>query len=288
MLISLAGAMSTGELGLTLSEMIRQKKVQAISCTAANCEESAFNLVAQNEYVPIPDYRDKTPADDQQLGEQGLNRVTDVALPEHGGMDIIEDGLIDLWKKAERQHQRYFWHEYFYELLTSGALKSHYQSDPEDCWLLAAANAKLPLYVPGVEDSTTGNVFAALMLKDDIRDPSIIKTGFEYMVDLARWYVYTSNEDRPIGFFQIGGGLAGDFAICCVPLLKLDYGREQTPEWSYFCQITDAVESYGGYSGASAAEKNSWRKLNLDTKRFMIQSDASICAPLIFASVLGW
>ncbi len=287
MVISIAGAMSTGELGISLAEMIRQKKVAAISCTAANCEESAFDLVAHNEYVQIPEYRDTTPADDQQLGEHGLNRVTDVALPEHGGMDIIEEGIIDLWKKAERQHARYFWHEYFYQLLLSDALKEHYQIDPKDCWLLAAAEAKLPLYVPGAEDSTLGNVLAALMLKGEIHNPSLVKSGFDYMVHLAQWYTRTA-ADRPMGFFQIGGGLAGDFAICVVPLLKLDYGREHTPAWSYFCQISDALESYGGYSGASDREKQSWRKLNVDTKRYMIQSDASICAPLIFARVLGW
>ena len=125
------------------------------------------------------------------------------------------------------------------------------------------------------------------MLKGELRDSGIVKSGFEYMVDLARWYTRTS-ADHPMGFFQIGGGISGDFAICVVPMLKLDYGREQTDAWAYFAQITDAVESYGGYSGAGGSEKITWSKLTKETPRFMIQSDASIVCPLVFAYVLGW
>src|SRR5687768_12979262 len=51
MMVTLAGAMSTAELGLSLAEMIRQDKVQAISCTGANLEEDVFNLVAHDFYV---------------------------------------------------------------------------------------------------------------------------------------------------------------------------------------------------------------------------------------------
>ena len=54
MLVTLAGAMSTAELGLSLAEMIRQGKVHAISCTGANLEEDVFNLVAHDHYVRIP------------------------------------------------------------------------------------------------------------------------------------------------------------------------------------------------------------------------------------------
>ena len=75
MMVTLAGAMSSGELGLSLAEMIRQDIVHAISCTGANLEEDIYNLVAHNEYVRVPNYRDLTPEDEQKLFDKHLNRV---------------------------------------------------------------------------------------------------------------------------------------------------------------------------------------------------------------------
>src|SRR5512134_3307223 len=86
MLVTLAGAMSTAELGLSLAEMIRQDKVHAISCTGANLEEDVYNLVAHDHYERIPNYRDLTPQDEQRLLDRQLNRVTDTCIPEEEAM----------------------------------------------------------------------------------------------------------------------------------------------------------------------------------------------------------
>ncbi len=287
MFVSMAGAMSTAEIGKSLAEMIRRKKVSAICCTGANLEEDLFNLVAHDQYERIPDYRDLTPADEEQLRKQHLNRVTDTAIPERAAMGVIETLVTDLWHDADRRGHRAFPHEFLYEILRRGQLKQSYAIDPRDSWMIAAAGADLPIFVPGWEDSTLGNVFAAECLNGDISDPTTVKGGIEYMLALASWYT-AQRAKHDIGFFQIGGGIAGDFSICVVPMLKQDADRKQTPLWSYFCQISDAVESYGGYSGAGASEKITWGKLGTDTPTFMIQSDASIVCPLIFAKVLGW
>ncbi len=90
-----------------------------------------------------------------------------------------------------------------------------------------------------------------------------------------------------VGFFQIGGGIAGDFPICVVPMLEQDLERD-TPLWGYFCQISDSTTSYGSYSGAVPNEKITWGKLDGNTPKFIIESDATIVAPLVFAYVLGW
>ena len=285
MFMSIAGAMSTGELGITLAEMIRQKKVHGISCTGANLEEDVFNLVAHDSYVALPRYRDLTPSDEKKLKDKDLNRVTDVAIPAAGAMSIVEDAIIQRWKNAVLSNERKFPHEFLYELLLDDHLRDYYQIDPKNSWLLAAAQAKLPIFVPGWEDSTLGNVFAAMCL-DEKLDFKIMKSGIEYMMELAMWYDETSRRNN-IGFFQIGGGIAGDFAICVVPLLQQDLKKKNTKLWSYFCQISDAVTSYGGYSGATPNEKITWGKLSMRTPSFVIESDASIVCPLIFAMILG-
>jgi deoxyhypusine synthase len=287
MLVTLAGAMSTAELGLSLAEMIRRGKVHGISCTGANLEEDVFNLVAHDHYVRVPDYRDLTPADEQALLERHLNRVTDTCIPEEEAMRRMEGVLLELWQRADRAGERYLPHEFFYQALNEGRLEQHYQIDPADSWMVAAAERQLPLFVPGWEDSTLGNIFAGRVIDGRVKNATTVRGGIEYMIALADWYTRTA-PDGGLGFFQIGGGIAGDFPICVVPMLHQDLRRTEVPLWSYFCQISDSTTSFGSYSGAVPNEKITWGKLGVDTPKYIIESDASIVAPLVFAYVLGW
>lgn len=284
MMITLAGAMSTAELGLSLAEMIRQDKVHIITCTGANLEEDVFNLVAHDHYKRIPNYRDMSPEDEQELLDGHFNRVTDTCIPEEEAMRRMEEHLVKRWKNASENGERFFPHEYFYDTLLSGDLKNDYQIDPKNSWLLAAAEKNIPIIVPGWEDSTCGNFFASHCIQGETT-PGAMKSGIEYMMFLAEWY--QKNSENGIGFFQIGGGIAGDFPICVVPMLDQDLGIN-APLWSYFCQISDSTTSYGSYSGAVPNEKITWGKLGVDTPKFIIESDATIVAPLMFAYLLGW
>jgi len=284
MLISLAGAMSTAELGISLAEMIRQDKVQIISCTGANLEEDIMNLVAHSHYERVPNYRDLTPKQEWDLLERGLNRVTDTCIPEEEAFRRLQGHIFEIWKDAEAKGERYFPHEFMYKMLLSGVLEQYYEIDPKNSWMLAAAEKNLPIIVPGWEDSTMGNIFASYCLKGELK-PSTMKSGIEYMTFLADWYTDNA-ENKGIGFFQIGGGIAGDFPICVVPMLYQDMERTDTPFWSYFCQISDSTTSYGSYSGAVPNEKITWGKLDTTSPKFIIESDASIVAPLIFAYLL--
>ena len=289
MLVTLAGAMSTGELGVSLARMIRAGKVHAISCTGANLEEDVFNLIAHDEFEVIADWRGLSAQMEKDLYRRGLNRVTDTAIPEDV-MRHLERRLLDRWKRACAAEERKFESEFLFDILRSGELAPHYHIDPAHSWLVAAMEAGIPVYAPGWEDSTTGNMFAAAVVRGELPHHLCVKTGTEQFEHLIHWYLANDGrrEGTPsVGFFQIGGGIAGDFAICVVPSIIQDLKREDTPFWGYFAQISDAPASYGGYSGAVPNEKITWGKLDVDTPKFMIQSDASIVAPLIFAYVLG-
>ncbi len=284
MLLSLAGAMSTAELGVSLAELIRQGKVHAISCTGANLEEDLFNLVANQEYVSVANWRNLSPEQEAALRDQGLNRVTDICIPEAMAMRQVEARVVGAWGQAMASGRRAFPHEYLYELLRAGVFQESYQIDPRHSWLLAAAERRLPLFVPGWEDSTLGNVFAARVVRGEL-SIDVLKTGIEYMTALIDWYRSVSREARA-GFFQIGGGIAGDFALCTVPLLRLDL-EDEVPYWGYYCQVGDSTTSYGSYSGCTPKEKITWHKLDVDTPAWIIESDATIVAPLVFSYVLG-
>tara|TARA_R110000796_G_scaffold185330_2_gene302003 strand:+ start:99637 stop:100617 length:981 start_codon:yes stop_codon:yes gene_type:complete len=285
MMVTLAGAMSTAELGKSFAEMIRQDKVAIISCTGANLEEDIMNLVAHSHYKRVPNYRDLTPQDEWDLLEQGLNRVTDTCIPEEEAFRRLQSKIFKQWKGAEEAGERFLPHEYMYKMLLSGDLEQYYEIDPANSWMLAAAQKNIPIIVPGWEDSTMGNIFASYCIKGELK-PSTMKSGIEYMTFLADWYVKNS-EGKGVGFFQIGGGIAGDFPICVVPMLYQDMEMDKIPFWSYFCQISDSTTSYGSYSGAVPNEKITWGKLDMDTPKYIIESDATIVAPLVFAYVLG-
>jgi len=286
MMITLAGAMSTAELGLSLAEMIRQDKIHLISCTGANLEEDVFNLVAHDHYERIPNYRDLTPADEQKLLDRHLNRVTDTCIPEGEAMRRMEKAMLNVWTAADKAGKRYFPHEFFYQALLNGSLNEFYQIDSKDSWLLAAAQKNIPMIVPGWEDATLGNMYAAACLRGEIKNVHTVRTGIEYMMSLAETY-QALTQDTSLGMFQIGGGIAGDFPICVVPMLHQDM-QVDAKLWGYFCQISDSTTSYGSYSGAVPNEKITWGKLGIDTPKFIVESDATIVAPLIFAYVLGW
>lgn len=286
MFMTLAGAMSTAELGLSLAEMIRQEKVQAICCTGANLEEDIFNLVAHEHYERIPHYRYLTSEQETEIRDRNVCRVTDTCIPEEQAMHKIKRHIHVLWQNADAQGKRYFPHEFLYELILGGQFESEYQIDPKHSWVVAAAERNLPIFVPGWEDSTLGNDFVAEKLLGNISNLNIVKNGYEQMAALIEWYQENSSQSS-IGFFQIGGGIAGDFPICVVPLINRDL-NQHAPCWGYFCQISDSTTSYGSYSGAVPNEKISWGKLEADTPQFVIESDATIVAPLIFAYLLEW
>jgi deoxyhypusine synthase len=285
MLVTLAGAMSTAELGLSFAEMIRQDKVHAICCTGANLEEDIFNLVAHDHYERVPNYRELSPQQEVELHSRGMNRVTDTCIPEDEAIRRIENEVLELWQAADKAGKRYFPYEFMYQLIKSGKIEKHYQIDPKNSWMLAACEKNIPIIVPGWEDSTLGNIFVSHVIKGDISSYQVVKSGLELMGFWVDWYK-TNSKSASIGFFQIAGGIAGDFPICVVPLIEQDL-QEKCPLWGYFCQISDSTTSFGSYSGAVPNEKITWGKLAADTPRFVIESDASIVAPLIFAYVLG-
>ena len=206
--------------------------------------------------------------------------------PEEQAIRRIEHAILSEWTRADQAGERYFPHEFMYRILLSGALEPYYQIDPKDSWMLAAAQKNLPIIVPGWEDSTTGNIFAGHVIEGDITNVHTVRSGIEYMMYLADWYT-RATKDTTIGFFQIGGGIAGDFPICVVPMLHQDLRRSKVPLWGYFCQISDSTTSYGSYSGATPNEKITWGKLGPKTPRFIVQSDATIVAPLMFTYIMA-
>ncbi len=280
--ITLAGAMSTAGIGKLLAPMIRKGYVAGISCTGANLEEDVFRMMAFPHYTSIENWRALSPRDDEQLFNNNMNRVTDVCIPEHEAIRTLESPLLDAWQVASSAGVRQLPHRYFYDILQNETLLNTAKGDPDASWVFAATEANLPVFVPGWEDSTMGNIFAARSMEGEV-DSDCVLSGIEYMKDLATWY---EEQESALAFLQIGGGIAGDFPICVVPMLNQDLERN-VPLWAWFGQISESRPSYGGYSGAPPSEKITWGKIDASTPTFVVESDATIVAPLLFAYILN-
>ena len=263
LMVTLAGAMSTAGIGITLAPAIRAGLVHAISCTGANLEEDLFRVLGDGNQQRI-DWRGLNAEDEMELE----NRVTDTSIPEQVIRDV-ETQLVEVWQDSKSSKPP---HEYFYQIL------------PEDdsSWLCAAREMRIPVFTPGWADSTMGNIFSARLIDGTLQDSSVITNDLDRMTQLADWY---RSQNTPLGFLQVGGGIAGDFAVCVVPMLRQDL-LEDVPRWSWFAQISESRPSYGGYSGAPPNEKISWQKLGPETPRFVIESDASIVLPLLLQYLL--
>lgn len=292
LVVTLAGALSSFQVGIMLAELIRQNKVHLVSATGANHEESYYRYVAHSHYAYIPRYTELTPEQEAELRDAGLRRITDTFLPEDESVRIMEPHLLKMWKEAERKGQSFFPHEYFRRLFTERLIKPDAEANPNDCWALAAAEKNIPIVVPGFEDSTMGNIFASYTYAGTHKpkgiptiESSVMKSGLDYFHLMYEWYLRESKKS-PIAFLQLGGGIAADFPICVVPSIKHDLHIEKVRDWAGFIEIGSSPMSYGSYSGAGGKEKITWDKLSTKSYYQIIQSDVTVAFPWIAAVLL--
>jgi deoxyhypusine synthase len=292
LVVTLAGALSSFQIGVMLAELIRQDKVHLISATAANHEESYYRYVAHSHYASIPRYTELTPEQEAELRDAGLRRITDTFLPEEESVRIMEPHLLTMWEQASAKKERYFPHEYFRQLFAEKLIQPDSSANENDCWAYAAYEKNIPIVVPGFEDSTMGNIFASYTYdgkyrqdKSVLLDQNIMKSGLEYFTMLYDWYMDIS-ENHPVAFLQLGGGIAADFPICVVPSLKHDLQLKKVRDWAGFIEIGSSPMSYGSYSGAGGKEKITWDKLATNSYYQIIQSDVTVVFPWIAAILL--
>jgi len=293
LVVTLAGALSSFEVGVMLAELIRQDKVHLVSATGANHEESYYRYVAHSHYANIPRYTELTPEQEAELRDAGLRRITDTFLPEDESVRIMEPHLLKMWKDAAKKGEKYFPHEYFRKLFAGKLIKPDPKANPDDCWTLAAYEKNIPIIVPGFEDSTMGNIFASYTYDgphkkkgDTVLDGSVMKNGLDYFHLMYDWYMKES-KTAPIAFLQLGGGISADFPICVVPSLKHDLKlHDKVRDWAGFIEIGSSPMSYGSYSGAGGKEKITWDKLSTESYYQIIQSDVTVAFPWIAAVLL--
>lgn len=292
LMVTIAGALSSFQVGIMLAELIRKNKVHLISATGANHEESYYRYVAHSHYAYIPRYTELTPEQEAELRDAGLRRITDTFLPEDESVRIMEPHLLRMWQEAEKKGQGFFPHEYFRRLFSEKLIQPDPEANPNDCWAYAAYQKKIPIVIPGFEDSTMGNIFASYCYDGKHKkkgiptvNRSVMKSGLDYFHLMYDWYLEESKR-HPIAFLQLGGGIAADFPICVVPSIKHDLHLSKVRDWAGFVEIGSSPMSYGSYSGAGGKEKITWDKLSTKSYFQIIQSDVTVAFPWIAAVLL--
>ncbi|MDO8626161.1 MAG: deoxyhypusine synthase family protein [Candidatus Magasanikbacteria bacterium] len=294
LVVTLAGALSSFEIGVMLADLIRAGKVHLVSATGANHEESYYRYVAYSHYAYIPRYTELTPEQEAELRDAGLRRITDTFLPEDESVRLMEPHLLKMWREAEKKGESYYPHEYFRRLFKKNLIKPDKGANQADCWAYAAYQKNIPIVIPGFEDSTMGNIFASYVYNgphkptgDTVLSGRVMKTGLDYFGFMYDWYMKES-KNTPIAFLQLGGGIAADFPICVVPSLKHDLKlHNKVRDWAGFIEIGSSPMSYGSYSGAGGKEKITWDKLSTKSYYQIIQSDVTVVFPWMAAILLG-
>ena len=284
MLVTLAGAMSTAELGISLAEMIRAGKVHGICCTGANLEEDVFNLVAHDHYERVPHYRDLTAA-------RRAGAARPAPQPRH--RHLHPRGRGDAAHRARRAAGMAGGGRARRAAISrtsscTGCCGRRCSSrsieiDPRDSWLLAACEKNLPIFVPGWEDSTLGNIFAAHGIAGKFKSVQTMRSGVEYMMALADWYRRTApaRVDRLLPDRRRHRRRLPDLRRADAAAGSEDAGRAALGLLLPDQRFDDELRLVLGRR--AEREDHLGQARRVDTPKFIIESDATIVAPLMFA-----
>lgn len=253
MIVSLASDSVPPTIEKLLAPMIRAGLIHAIVATGSAIEVDLNSIATAG------------------IGDSRIPRKTITALHED---------LRYLWARAGENGHRYFHWEIIYQLLNPAQHNPSYQQLPSDSWLCAAYEYDIPVYAPGIENSTLGRLFCADVIAGKIASHSTMKSGTEQYEHLSNWYL-SQQKTSDIGLFQIGDSATGDFSRYVVSSIVHDQ-KDNCKLWRHYTHITDTTPSRVGIVHNTI---NTYIQ-NPDTQTFKIDADASTFAPLIFNYVL--
>ena len=266
--------------------MIRPDKVHIISCTGANLEEDIFNLVAHDYLRARANYRDLSPADEKVCWTTASQPRHRYLHPRSEAIRRLEKAILARVAVRRPEERIVFPHEFFYQADPRRRAEKVLPDRSQGLLDAGGLRKEHPHLVPGWEDSTLGNIFAAHCSTAKSRRRHREARGIEYMMSLADWYTEERSDDPDDRLLPDRRRYRGRFPDLRRADAAPGSGAQDVPLWGYFCQISDSTTSYGSYSGAVPNEKITWGKLDVDTPKFIVESDATIVAPLIFACVL--
>ena len=199
-------------------------------------------------------------ADDTALHERGENRVGNLIIRSESYMKF-EDKMNDYLKQIYKVKKHIPASELLHEI---GLL-----IEDENSILYQAAKNNIPIYCPGIADSSFG--FQLYMFQQ--KNPDFI---VDTIKDMERITTDLSFDEKK-GLISLGGSISKHYAVFASLLSGgLDYA----------VYMTTSHASSGSMSGATTQEAKSWGKLKDDAEAATVNGDVCITFPLMMTSVL--
>ncbi len=199
-------------------------------------------------------------ADDTALHEKGENRVGNLIIRNESYMkfeDLMKEYLTRVYQKQKR-------------ISTSNLLKEiGLMIKDENSILYQAAKNNIPIYCPGIADSSFG--FQLFMFQQ--KNPDFI---VDTIKDMERVTTDLSFDEKK-GLISLGGSTSKHYAIFAALL---------SGGFDYAVYLTTSHASSGSLSGATTQEAKSWGKLKDDAEAATVNGDVCITFPLIMVSAL--
>src|SRR5215213_8019672 len=260
--LGMAGALSAGGLRLAVAHLIANRYVDCLVSTGANLYHDLHETRGQHHYVGSPH------ADDAALADERIDRVYDTYASEEefcSNDEWIADFACTL------ETRPYTTREFLY--LLGGYL---WTTTKRDGILTSAFRANVPIFCPAIADSSIGMGLSQARQK---------KAGAGY-VDIIGDIVESANLviRRPrTASIVLGGGTPKNFINQAS--VQAEFYSDKVGGHRYALQIVTDVPHFGGASGSSLEEAQSWGKLASDSPKVSVQADATIALPLLASAL---
>ena len=260
--LGMAGALSAGGLRLIVAHLILHRYVDCLVSTGANLYHDLHETRGQHHYVGSPQ------ADDAALAEERIDRVYDTYASEEEFI-ANDNWIADFVSTLEKRP--YTTREFLYQLG-----RHLWETTRREGILTAAYRANVPIFCPAVADSSIGMGLSQARQKTP---------GAGY-IDIIGDIVESANLiiRRPrTASVVLGGGTPKNFINQAS--VQAEFYSEDVSGHRYALQIVTDTPHFGGASGSSLEEAQSWGKLATDSARVSVQADATIALPLLASAL---
>jgi deoxyhypusine synthase len=260
--LGMAGALSAGGLRLIVAHLIEHRYVDCLVSTGANLYHDLHETRGQRHYVGSP------LADDAALANDRIDRVYDTYASEEEFVDN-DNWIADY--VATLESRPYTSREFLYRL--GGHL---WKTTGANGILTAAYRANVPIFCPAIADSSIGM---------GLSQARQIRAGAG-LIDIIGDIVESANIviRRPrTASVVLGGGTPKNFINQAS--VQAEFYSSQVGGHRYALQIVTDVPQFGGASGSTLEEAQSWGKLATDAAQVSVQVDATIALPLLASAL---
>lgn len=266
--LALAGAMIPAGLRSMIVDMIEHRLIDGIVSTGANCIHDIVESIGQPHYRIDPSH-----VSDGKLGELKLNRVYDTVMPEDGFVRA-EHLLLDLFGDL-KQGYPYTTREFLHSI---GTMLTERGIAITPGMVTTMAKHRLPFYCPAITDSELGIdlLYGRWQRGQNVVIDTIADTGESSEVV---WQTHLAGGQ--VGVITVGGGTPRNFIQQTAPCL--DCAGRAYPGHKFAVGITTDAPHWGGLSGSTFEEAESWRKYN-NPEHATVRADATIILPMLYAA----